>query len=241
MLPKTDEKDPDYWNVLNEVKGLEFLTRDKNRKLVNYHKLFQDKVIEIVDEIKLSINSILSTLNNSANTILDSFNNNYYTPSIKYIQEEKDKYYKDPINIQKLIEDNLAIKFLELEELPSDKYNIQMLDKIDLDTLYSRIDTNVKVDDQNNKTKNNDKNDDNNISKLSINDVLEIIKLLYSGFKMINTGKFDIAIEEEKIQFKNLLDKLMSIKITQDKNVELEEKANEEEKNTILFLVEKKI
>ena len=116
-----------------------------------------------------------------------------------------------------------------------------MLDKIDLDTLYSRIDTNVKVDDQNNKTKNNDKNDDNNISKLSINDVLEIIKLLYSGFKMINTGKFDIAIEEEKIQFKNLLDKLMSIKITQDKNVELEEKANEEEKNTILFLVEKKI
>ena len=46
-----------------------------------------------------------------------------------------------------------------------------MLDKIDLDTLYSRIDTNVKVDDQNNKTKNNDKNDDNNISKLSINDV----------------------------------------------------------------------
>ena len=240
LLPKTEKKD-DYWDALNEAKKFELLSWEKNKELVNYHQLFQDKVIEIVDKVKFSINLILGTLNNSANSFLNSFNNKYYSPSIKYIQEEKDKYYEDPINTQKLIEDNLVIKFLKSEEFPSDKYNIQILDKIDLDTLYSKDVTNIKVDDQNNKTKNNDKNDDNNISKLSINDVLEIIKLLYSGFKMINTGKFDIAIEEEKIQFKNLLDKLMSIKITQDKNVELEEKANEEEKNTILFLVEKKI
>ena len=127
---------------------------------------------------------------------------------ISFIQKEKENNEKNPINIQDLINNNMIITIYKLEELPSDKYNIKILDKPDLDMKSFSMDELNENDFKKikafTKSKSNAIDIDDIISKMSKIEIFEIVKELYTNFKMINKNKYDIEGEEEKIEVKNL-------------------------------------
>ena len=64
--------------------------------------------------------------------------------------------------------------------------------------------------------------------------------IIYFNFKMINRDKYDINIEEEKIEVKNLVDKFLLMKITKNKKNAIEENISDNEKQKLFLLIEKK-
>jgi len=170
-----------------------------------------------------------------------------YSNSCSLIEKEIEKNKTNPINMQDLINNNIILKIYKSEELPSDKYNIKLLDKSELDQLsFSLDDLNEKDLKKNDnfsffKNKNsNSKDVDDIFSRLNRIDILEIVKELYNNFNLINKNKYDINSEEEKIEFKNLADKLLLMKKFQKKEKGNEEKVTDEEKEKLFLLIQKK-
>ena len=226
---------------LNEAKNIEkeFLSMIKEEK--NYHWLFQKTSFENIDYIKNRIRTILNNLNNNIIFFLYFFKE-FYTPSVKYIQEEIEKN----INIQDLMNDIIKLKVFKPEEFPQDKYNINILEKTNVETLSYSIE-NINTKDINRsstfslfKSKTSVMKDEEIISKLNKMDMLEIVKKLYNNFKMVNKTKYDVDSEEEKIKVKVLSDKLLLMKKFKHKhkNIEVEE-ITEEEKQNLFSLIKK--
>ena len=226
---------------LNEAKNIEkeFLSMIKEEK--NYHWLFQKTSFENIDYIKNRIRTILNNLNNNIIFFLYFFKE-FYTPSVKYIQEEIEKN----INIQDLMNDIIKLKVFKLEQFPQDKYNINILEKANVETLsYSIESINTKDINRSStfslfKSKTCVMKDEEIISKLNKMDMLEIVKKLYNNFKMVNKTKYDVDSEEEKIKVKVLSDKLLLMKKFKHKhkNIEVEE-ITEEEKQNLFSLIKK--
>ena len=238
----------------NEAQNMEKDFLNNNKEGENFHKKFQDESLSNIDIIKLRIRSIVENLNNIVIFFL-SFFNQCYAPSVTYIQNEIDKNTKNPIDITNLVNDNLKIKVFKLEEIPSDKYNIKILDHSDIDDLSYSFDELNNEDDNlkkfntfsffsfkkkknKNKTKNKEEEDD--ISKLNKIDILEIVEKFYDNFKMINKDKYDVNVEKEKIEIKNLTDKILLMKKYKNKKDGKEEKLTDEEKEKLFSLVIKK-
>ena len=231
------------YTSLNEAKNIEkeFLSMIKEEK--NYHWLFQKTSFENIDYIKNRIRTILNNLNNNIIFFLYFFNE-FYTPSVKYIHEEIEKN----INIQDLMNDIIKLKVFKPEEFPQDKYNINILKKINVKTLsYSIESINSKDKDINRsssfslfKSKTSVMKDEDIFSKINKMDMLEIVKKLYNNFKMVNKTKYDVDSEEEKIKVKVLSDKLLLMKKFKHKhkNIEVEE-ITEEEKQNLFSLIKK--
>ena len=231
---------------INEVKNIEkeYLSINKKDEDENYHKIFQEESLKNIDLIKVRIRTIIENLNNTIIFFL-SFFGECCAPTVSFIHKEKENNEKNSVNIQDLINNNMIIKIYKLEELPSDKYNIQLLDKPDLDKVSFSMDDLNEKDLKRIKTLNKSKKFDNNdiddiISKFTKNDILEIVKELYNSFKMINKNKYDIDAEEEKIEVKNLSDKLLLMKKFKKKQSVCEEKINDKEKEKLFLLIQKK-
>ena len=248
---KDKEKEKDLKNLkeklnisINEAKNIEteFLNINKKGENENYHKIFQEESLKNIDIIKVRLRTILENLNNNIIFFLSYFNE-CYAPSISFIQKEKENNEKNPINMQDLINKNMILKIYKLEELPSDKYNIKLLEKPDMDQIsftaddFNEKDLN-KISKLNKNINNNDIDDI--ISKFSKSDILEIIKELYNNFKMINKNKYDIDVEEEKIEVKNLSDKLLLMEKYKKKQNKCEEKISDKEKEKLLLLIKKR-
>ena len=226
---------------LNEAKNIEkeFLSMIKEEK--NYHWLFQKTSFENIDYIKNRIRTILNNLNNNIIFFLYFFKE-FYTPSVKYIQEEIEKN----INIQDLMNDIIKLKVFKLEQFPQDKYNINILEKANVETLsYSIESINTKDINRSStfslfKSKTSVMKDEDIFSKINKMDMLEIVKKLYNNFKMVNKTKYDVDSEEEKIKVKVLSDKLLLMKKFKHKhkNIEVEE-ITEEEKQNLFSLIKK--
>ena len=231
---------------LNEAKNTEkdFLNKTKDGE--NYHQIFQEETLKNIDIIKTRARIILENLNNNIIFFLSYFKE-LYSNSCSIIEKEIEKNKINPINMQDLINNNMILKIYKSEELPSDKYNIKLLDKSELDQLsFSLDDLNEKDLKKNDnfsffKNKNsNSKDVDDIFSKLNRIDVLEIVKELYNNFNLINKNKYDINSEEEKIEFKNLADKLLLMKKFQKKEKGNEEKITDEEKEKLFLLIQKR-
>ena len=226
---------------LNDTKNIEkeFLSMIKEEK--NYHWLFQKTSFENIDYIKNRIRTILNNLNNNIIFFLYFFNE-FYTPSVNYIQEE----IKKNINIQDLMNEIIKLKVFKPEEFPEDKYNIKILEKTKVETLSYSIES-IDTKDINTsssfnlfKSKTTVIKDEDIISRIDKMDMLGIVKKLYNNFKMVNKSNYDIDAEEEKIKVKLLSDKLLLMKKFRykKKNVKTEEITEEEKKN--LFSLIKK-
>ena len=227
---------------LNDAKNIEkeFLNMIKEEK--NYHWLFQKTSFENIDYIKNRIRTILNNLNNNIIFFLYFFNE-FYTPSVKYIQEEINKN----INIQDLMNEIIKLKVFQLEEFPQDKYNIKILEKTKVETLsYSIESIDTKDINRSNtfglfKSKTIVMKDEDMISKINKMDMLEIVKKLYNNFKMVNKSKYNVDVEEEKIKVKFLSDKLLLMKKFKHKNkIDIKEEITEEEKQNLFSLITKK-
>ena len=250
LSKKEKEKDnnKDINININEAQNMEKDFLNNNKEGENFHKAFQDESLNNIDIIKLRIRSIVENLNNIVIFFL-SFFNQCYSPSVTYIQNEIDKNSKNPIDITNLVNDNLKIKVFKSEEIPSDKYKIKILDYSEIDDLSYSIDEINNEEDTLKKyatfsffnfKKKKNKDDEDDISKLSKLDILEIVEKFYNNFKMINKDKYDVNIEKEKIEIKNLTDKILLMKKYKNKKDEKEEKLTDEEKEKLFSLVSKK-
>jgi hypothetical protein len=217
----------------------EFLNMIKKEK--NYHWLFQETSFENIDYIKNRIRTILQNLNNNIIFFLYFFNE-FYTPSVKYIQEE----IKKNVNIQDLMNEIIKLKVFKPEEFPQDKYNIKILEKTKVETLSYSIES-IDTKEINRastfsffKTKTNEIKDEDIISKINKMDMLEIVKKFYNNFKMVNKSNYDVDAEKEKINVKFLSDKLLLMKKFKHKNKKVEsEDITEEEKQNLFSLIKK--
>ena len=231
-------------NNINEIKNYEKEFLNINKDDNNYHIVFQDESIQNIDKIKLHIGSILQNLNTNIIFFLVHFNQ-CYSPSIEFIKKENN----EQINTSDLINDNLILKIYNSEEFPTDKYNIKILNNSDLSMLSDSIDD---IDDTNIKDENQKLSgfsffygkkklkDDDIISQLNRSDMIEIVKKFYDNFKMVNKDKFDISIEEKKVETKILSDKMLLMKKFQKKKGSIEEKITEEEKQRLFLMLQDK-
>ena len=228
---------------INEAKSVEkeFLNINKDDK--NYHLFFQEESLQSIDKIKLHIGSILQNLNTNIIFFLVHFNQ-CYSPSVEFIKKENN----DQINTSNLVNDNLILKTFQPEEFPSDKYNIKLLNNSEIDMLSDSSDDIDYIKDGNQKLKGfaffsgkkKGKEESDIISKLTRSDMIEIVKKFYDNFKMVNKDKFDISIEEEKVETIILTDKLILMKKYQKKKTGNEEIITDEEKKRLFSLVRKK-
>ena len=239
-------------NSLKETKLLEFEYLETNNGSNNYHWVFQEEVLKSIDDIKSHIRIILENLNSSVLFFLLVFNN-CYSPCVNFVQEEKKKNESKPIDTKQLINDNMIIHTYTLEELPSDKYKIKILNNPASERLPYSVDiTNYEDPSKNGllmtftnniinffNKENDDISDDIIFSNLNKIDLLGLAKKFYHNFKMVRKTKYDIQSEEEKIKVKNYTDILILMK-KYKKSKKANEKFTHEEKKKLLELVKKK-
>jgi len=244
-------------NSLKETKLLEYDFLESNNGVNNYHWIFQEEALKSIEDIKSHIRIILENLNSSVLFFLFVFNN-CYSPCVNFVQEEKKKNESKPIDTKQLINDNMTINTFTLEELPSDKYKIKILNNPESERLPYSVDiTNYEDPSKNGLTNfpilmtftnniinffnkdNDDISDDIIFSNLNKIDLLGLAKKFYHNFKMVSKTNYDIQSEEEKINVKNYTDKLILMK-KYKKSKKANEKLTYEEKKKLLQLVKKK-
>jgi hypothetical protein len=239
-------------NSLKETKLLEFEYLETNNGSNNYHWVFQEEVLKSIDDIKSHIRIILENLNSSVLFFLLVFNN-CYSPCVNFVQEEKKKNESKPIDTKQLINDNMIIHTYTLEELPSDKYKIKILNNPASERLPYSVDiTNYEDPSKNGllmtftnniinffNKENDDISDDIIFSNLNKIDLLGLAKKFYHNFKMVRKTKYDIQSEEEKIKVKNYTDILILMKKYKNSK-KANEKLTHEEMKKLLELVKKK-
>ena len=221
----TEEKNNMINNLL-ETKALEKDYLDGTNGGKNYHLLFQEDSIKNIEEIKSHIRMILENLNTRILFFLLIFNN-CYSPCVNFVQTETQKNKTNPINTKNLINDNMIIHTYTLDELPSDKYIIKILNNPETKRLTYSIDVTNNQDNSKfslnyfpNFTnilnffikESDDISDDIIFSNLNKIDLFGLAKKLYHNFKMVNKENYDIKSEEEKIATKNYTDKLILMK-----------------------------
>jgi hypothetical protein len=243
-------------NSLKETKILEFDYIETNNGTNNYHWVFQEETLKSVEDIKSHIRIILENLNSSVLFFLLVFNN-CYSPCVNFVQEEKKKNESKPIDTKQLINDNMIIHTYTLDELPSDKYKIKILNNPESERLPYSVDITNYDDPSKNGllnfpllmtftnniinffNKDNDISDDIIFSNLNKIDLLGLAKKFYHNFKMVSKTKYDIQSEEEKIKVKNYTDILILMKKYKNSK-KANEKLTHEEKKKLLELVKKK-
>ena len=244
-------------NSLKETKLLEYDFVETNNGLNNYHWVFQEEALKNIEVIKSHIRIILENLNSSV-LFFFFFFNNCYSPCVNFVQEEKKKNETKPIDTKQLINDNMIIHTFTLDELPSDKYKIKILNNPASERLPYSVDiTNYEDPSKNgllnfpilmtftnnimnffNKD-NDDISDDIIFSNLNKIDLLGLARKFYHNFKMVSKTKYDIQSEEEKIKVKNYTGKLILMKKYKNSK-RANEKLTSEEKKHLLELVKKK-
>lgn len=213
----------------------------------NFHFLFQEDSLKNINMIKVHIKTILENLNSCILFFLCVFNN-CYSPCVNFIQNETNNINSKPMNTANIINENMYIKTYKLEELPSDKYIIKIFNKKGIDKLSYSIDFSAQnIPKESNfsniinffiKT-NNEIDEDEILTTLNKIDLLGIAKKFFHNFKMISNKNYNIKSEEEKINAKNLSDKLLLMKKYKKSKKKID-KISHEEKNQLFELVKKK-
>ena len=131
--------------------------------------------------------------------------------TVSFIKKEIEQNETNPLDIKNLINNNMIIKTFKLEDLPSNKYDIEILKHNEIESLsYSFDSIDLKENDFKkygtfsffNFMSKKEKSNDDYISQLNKRDVYLIVKKLYKNFKLINRNKYDLKIEEEKMNTK---------------------------------------
>ena len=234
-------------SYLNEGINIEKECLKLNKNGENFHWLFQEDSLKNIDIINLRTRTVFENLNNNVIFFLFFFNE-FYSPTVSFIKKEIEQNKTNPLDITNLINNSMKIKTFKLKDLPSNKYDIKILNNSEIESLsYSFDSTDIKENSLKKygtfsffKFISKKKSNDDYISELNKRDVFQIVQKLYQNFKMINRNKYDIDIEEERIITKSIGDKLLQMKKRKDKANGKVETINDEEKKKLLELVRKK-
>ena len=142
----------------------------------------------------------------------------------------------------------MILKTFSLEELPSDKYTIKILNNPKTNQMtYSfsaKNEITPKFDFSNIINffiKNDEINEDEIFSTLNKIDLLGIAKKMYIHYKKVSDKGYNLKIEEEKFNVKRYTDRLLLMKLRKKMiNKDNEIKITNEEKNKLFEMVKKK-
>ena len=250
----TKKKQKDYTEERNSLKSNlkeakyyenDFLETTNKGK--NYHMLFQEDSLKNIEDVKSHIKTILENIKGCVYFFIYMFDD-CYSSSVKLAQNENKEMNSKPIDINKLINETMLIETYSLEELPSDKYTIKILNNPKVKRLsYSFSAQNEIVPKFDFATiinflfKNDEINEDEIFANLNKIDLLGIAKKMYVNYKMVSENGYDIKMEEEKIRVKKYADKLILMK---KRKKSLTKKINDditkEEKKRLFDMVKKK-
>jgi hypothetical protein len=213
----------------------------------NFHQIFQEDSLNNIDEIKSHIRTIFENINVSIIFFICMFYD-CYNPPTELAKTEKEQIDSKPIDVNQLINDSMILKTFSLEELPSDKYTIKILNNPKINQLtYSfsaKNEITPKFDFSNIINffiKNDEINEDEIFSTLNKIDLLGIAKKMYSNYKKVSDKGYNLKIEEEKFNVKRYTDRLLLMKLRKKMiNKDNEIKITNEEKNKLFEMVKKK-
>ena len=218
--------------------------------LGNYEKIFLDCTKEKLGLIQDYSSSLFLKYDNLSKIIHNMFNTSLLCPMNKLREEilksieEDDLDNKFKNNISSILANqinNIGEKNVKLE---LDKYNITILLNRNV-----KIEKNLEENATNStkpkkeKTTNDNKNINNNPNIVNIlltdKEIFFIVKNMYSEYKYINQSKYELKLEEKKLELRDIFEKIINCPSTKEKEKEKDEK-KEEKKEEINNIEENK-
>ena len=218
--------------------------------LGNYEKIFLDCTKEKLGLIQDYSSSLFLKYDNLSKIIHNMFNTSLLSPMNKLREEilksieddDLDNKFKN--NIGSILANqinNISEKNVKLE---LDKYNITILLNRNV-----KIERNLEENGTNStkpkkeKTTNDNKNINNNPNIVNIlltdKEIFFIVKNMYSEYKYINQSKYELKLEEKKLELREIFEKIINCPSTKEKEKEKDEK-KEEKKEEINNIEENK-
>jgi hypothetical protein len=211
--------------------------------LGNFEKVFLDCTKEKIKQIQDYSLTLFKEYDNLSKNIQNMFNSSVLLPMNKLI-EEKHKLIEGE-NLDSKFKENLSVILTNqtnrIDETKAKfklvKYNINVLTNrnIKVHQIVEEIKTNNTK--PNKKEKATDKNTNNNSQNdimiaLTDREIYFIVQNLYSEYKLINKAKYDLELEEKKLELKEIFFRILNTPC--EKNNETLDKKDED-----FFLIEK--
>lgn len=211
--------------------------------LGNFEKVFLDCTKEKIKQIQDYSLTLFKEYDNLSKNIQNMFNSSVLLPMNKLI-EEKHKLIEGE-NLDSKFKENLSIILTNqtnrIDETKAKfklvKYNINVLTNrnIKVHQIVEEIKTNNTK--PNKKEKATDKNTNNNSQNdimitLTDREIYFIVQNLYSEYKLINKAKYDLELEEKKLELKEIFFRLLNTPCEKNNQTELK-------KDDDFFLIEK--
>ena len=233
---------------------------DKYNLLGDFENIFLDSANEKIKSIQDFSISLISKYLSISKSLKVIFKETILLPMTKLIEETinskqdeelEEKLKKDLTSLFDSYLNNIDEKNIKLK---LDLYNVKVLENNNIDINEN---LNINVDEKkvkNNKVKKKEKkhektddknkfiNNSNEILTLTEEEIYFIVNNMYQEYKLINRDKYDLDIEEKKLEIKRIMIKLLSYsektetnKIESDnKNNEIQsEDSNNNEKNEV--------
>ena len=211
--------------------------------LGNFEKVFLDCTKEKIKQIQDYSLTLFKEYDNLSKNIQNMFNSSVLLPMNKLI-EEKHKLIEGE-NLDSKFKENLSVILTNqtnrIDETKAKfklvKYNINVLTNrnIKVHQIVEEIKTNNTK--PNKKEKATDKNTNNNSQNdimitLTDREIYFIVQNLYSEYKLINKAKYDLELEEKKLELKEIFFRLLNTPCEKNNQTELK-------KDDDFFLIEK--
>ena len=211
--------------------------------LGNFEKVFLDCTKEKIKQIQDYSLTLFKEYDNLSKNIQNMFNSSVLLPINKLI-EEKHKLIEGE-NLDSKFKENLSVILTNqtnrIDETKAKfklvKYNINVLTNrnIKVHQIVEEIKTNNTK--PNKKEKATDKNTNNNSQNdimitLTDREIYFIVQNLYSEYKLINKAKYDLELEEKKLELKEIFFRLLNTPCEKNNQTELK-------KDDDFFLIEK--
>ena len=219
---------------------------DKYNLLGDFENIFLDSANEKIKSIQDFSISLISKYLSISKSLKVIFKETILLPMTKLIEETinskqdeelEEKLKKDLTSLFDSYLNNIDEKNIKLK---LDLYNVKVLENNNIDINEN---LNINVDEKkvkNNKVKKKEKkhektddknkfiNNSNEILTLTEEEIYFIVNNMYQEYKLINRDKYDLDIEEKKLEIKRIMIKLLSYsEKTETKKIENENKNNE--------------
>ena len=202
---------------------------DKYNILGNFEKIFIDCTKEKIEQIQQFTSTLILKFDNISNNIQNIFNITVIIPMNKLIDEktknEQDKDFETKLkNCFNLLLNNYISKIDEKTlKLQLEEYNITVLGNNNVTKEVNSEEKKLKKNKQNKKEK-------NETLTLNDNEIFFIVQNMYKEYKLINKKKYDLDLEEKKLELNPLITKLINYSPKLSKSNDSEENKDGEEK-----------
>ena len=215
---------------------------EQYNSLGDYEKIFYDSIKEKIKSLQDFISALFTKFDNNTKNIYNIFNNSFISKTKILIQEKNKKNkgenyetnLKQDLNLLLNKDDKNNIIDEKKLKLYLDEYNIKVLENSVIKKeeekpqpiLEEKKTLKISKKEKSNINKKDIKdNRDNRINSrecqkivLTEDEIFFIVQNMYSEYQLINRNKYDIKIEQKKLELKEIIKKLINYDNKKDDN-----------------------